>query len=89
MSKLIRKFSVSAVLGLSVGVIDSSMAQDLTHEESAIEEIIVTSALHRSRAETVLPVSVLAGEELRERAAATLGEMLQSQVGVNNASFGV
>lgn len=63
--------------------------QELEHTTPAVEEIIVTSALHRSRAETVLPVSVLAGEELREKAAATLGDMLQSQPGVNNASFGV
>lgn len=53
-----------------------------------LEEVVVTSALHRNRAETVLPVNVLAGDEVREKAAATLGEMLEGQVGVNNASFG-
>lgn len=60
----------------------------LPRSETMVEQIVVTSALHRSRADTVLPVNVLAGDELREKVAATLGDMLESQVGVNNASFG-
>ncbi|MEX0617961.1 MAG: TonB-dependent receptor [Pseudohongiellaceae bacterium] len=62
--------------------------QELDHGNETIEEIIVTSALHSSPENTALPVSVLAGEDLREQAAATLGDMLQEQVGVNSASFG-
>ncbi|MBL4891281.1 MAG: hypothetical protein JKX91_05555, partial [Rhizobiaceae bacterium] len=64
------------------------VARDLEHSDSTIEEVIVTSTLHRSRADTAMPVSILAGEELREKAAATLGETLQDQVGVSVASFG-
>lgn len=64
-------------------------AQELEHSESNIEEVIVTSTLHRSRADTALPVNILTGEELREKVAATLGEMLQDQIGVTTASFGV
>ena len=58
------------------------------HADASVKEIIVTSTLHRSRADTALPVNILAGEELREKAAATLGETLQDQVGVSVASFG-
>ena len=65
------------------------VAQELEHSEPNIEEMIVTSTLHRSRADTAMPVNILAGEELREKVAATLGEMLQDQVGVTTASFGV
>ena len=80
--------SALGVLGMAISA--ALYGQDVAHEDTAaIVEIVVTSALHRSRAETVLPVNILAGEELREKAAATLGEMLQEQVGVNNASFGV
>lgn len=67
-------------------------AQELEHNElnlEEVEEVIVTSALHRSRADTALPVNILTGEELREKVAGTLGEMLQDQVGVTTASFGV
>jgi iron complex outermembrane receptor protein len=61
---------------------------ELEHSVENLEEIIVTSTLHRSRADTALPVNLLAGEELREKLGSTLGETLQSQVGVNLASFG-
>lgn len=65
------------------------VAQELEHSESDIGEVIVTSTLHRSRADTAMPVNILTGEELREKVAATLGEMLQDQIGVTTASFGV
>lgn len=61
--------------------------QDI-HTDEVIDEIIVTSSLQQTRAETALPVNVLSGEALRERAASTLGETLKELVGVNSASFG-
>lgn len=64
-----------------------SYGQD-AHTSEAIEEIIVTSSLQQTRAETALPVNVLSGEALREKAASTLGETLKELVGVNSASFG-
>jgi iron complex outermembrane receptor protein len=84
------EFTLSAggLLSLAIGSAGLS-AQELQRPPTMLEEVVVTSALHRNRAETVLPVNVLAGEEVRERAAATLGQMLEGQVGVNNASFGV
>ncbi|MBT8147942.1 MAG: TonB-dependent receptor [Gammaproteobacteria bacterium] len=84
------RFPVSAagVLSLSIAAAHSN-AQELERPPTMVDEVVVTSALHRNRAETVLPVNVLAGEEIREKAAATLGEMLEGQVGVRNASFGV
>lgn len=64
-----------------------SYGQD-AHNNEVIEEIIVTSSLQQTRAETALPVNVLSGEALREKAASTLGETLKELVGVNSASFG-
>ncbi len=82
----------TAVAGLAVLPAQSSAAAaaaaELEHADAALEEIIITSTLHRSRADTALPVNILAGEELREKVAATLGETLQDQVGVTIASFG-
>ena len=37
------------------------------HEEERIEEIIITGAFAGTRAETMLPITVLSGEELREK----------------------
>jgi iron complex outermembrane receptor protein len=58
------------------------------HTNAVVDEIIVTSSLQQTRAETALPVNVLSGEALREKAASTLGETLKELVGVNSASFG-
>lgn len=49
---------------------------------------LVTTAIHTIRSETALPVTVLAGDELRNAARATLGDTLANQPGISNASFG-
>ena len=76
-------------LSLAVALASTAaVGQELEHREENVEEIVVTATLHRSRADTVLPVNLLAGEELREQIGATLGATLSQQVGVNSASFG-
>lgn len=80
---------VIASVVISVCYAGGAAAAELDHDSSIIEEIIVTSTLHRSQADTTLPVNVLLGEALRERVGATLGETLQDQIGVTTASFGV
>ena len=59
------------------------------HEEERIEEIIITGAFAGTRAETMLPITVLSGEELREKVTNSLGDTLKNELGVHNASFGV
>lgn len=56
--------------------------------QAALEEIVVTAPMHKGEAETVHPVNVVAGEALRRKLAATLGETLKQEVGVSYASFG-
>jgi len=84
-----RKTGTIACALLPMSFATKLVAQELEHTDPTIEEMIVTSTLHRSRADTAMPVSILTGEELREKVAATLGETLQDQVGVSVASFGV
>jgi len=83
-----RKTGTVACALLPIPFSTELIAQELEHSDLSIEEVIVTSTLHRSRADTAMPVSILTGEELREKVAATLGETLQDQVGVSVASFG-
>lgn len=83
-----RKTGTIACALLLISFATKLAAQELEHTDPMIEEMIVTSTLHRSRADTAMPVSILTGEELREKVAATLGETLQDQVGVSVASFG-
>jgi len=59
-----------------------------THANDIVDEIIVTTTIQRTAAETALPVNILAGELLRERVAATLGETLDELVGIHSSSFG-
>lgn len=75
------------VSAISVATMSGVQAAE-QHAGEPIDEIIVTSSLQRTRAETALPVNVLSGEALREKAASTLGETLKELVGVNSASFG-
>lgn len=86
-------FGLSQAIALSVAILllpPTTLAAELEleHTDSVIEELIVTSSLHRTRANTALPINILAGEELREKVGATLGETLRDQVGVTSSSFG-
>jgi iron complex outermembrane receptor protein len=74
------------VAALASAVAAFSAARPTLADE--IEEIIVSSPLHRGEAETVLPVNVIGPEELRRKLGATLGQTLRQEIGVNYASFG-
>ncbi|MDT8428098.1 MAG: TonB-dependent receptor [Pseudomonadales bacterium] len=58
------------------------------HNESIVEEIIVTSPFGGRAADTALPISVLSGEELREKVTNSLGDTLKNEIGIANGSFG-
>ena len=53
-----------------------------------VENVIVTAPLHKTAAETALPVTVIGGDELRQRAAGSIGATLDTSPGLANASFG-
>ena len=76
-----------ARLALAAGI-SVFVAGPVRASESAIEEIIVSSPLHRGEAETVLPVNVISDDELRRKLRATLGQTLGEEAGVSFASFG-
>ena len=61
----------------------------ITLQRSAIEQIDVTATpFHASIMESAQPVDVVAGDELRRKQAATLGETLKNEVGVHSSYFG-
>ena len=53
-----------------------------------LEHVLVSVPLHKSAAETALPVTVLRGDELREQAALSIGATLGQSPGLFNSSFG-
>ena len=79
-----RRSSAAAIL-LSVSLPCMAYAQSVDPED----EIIVTgSPLIRTIDETFTGVSVLSGDELEDRLAATIGETLKTEPGVSSTQFG-
>lgn len=81
-----------ATLALSASLFalsSSAFAQNRSLSTEALDEIIVTgSPLARSVDEAITGVSVLSGDELNSRLAATIGETLKLEPGVSSTSFG-
>ncbi|MGH1374212.1 MAG: TonB-dependent receptor [Cellvibrionaceae bacterium] len=54
-----------------------------------LEEVVVSaSPIHAQHSDNARPIAVLNGDELRNKASATLAQTLRGQVGVSAASFG-
>ena len=64
----------------------SATAQEQANK--TVEHVLVTVPIHRTAAETALPVTVLTGEELRNNISNTIGDTLSSKPGLASASFG-
>ncbi|WP_226664464.1 TonB-dependent receptor [Microbulbifer aggregans] len=77
-------------LALAVAcALSASVSAQTANQNETLEEVNVTvSPLAKSADAVAAPVSVLNGDALRKSASATLGQTLNSQLGVANASFG-
>lgn len=72
-----------------VTVTATQTAVDVTLAKSSIETVTVfASGLHKTNMDMASPVTVLAGDELKNNAQATLGETLKGLPGVNATYFG-
>jgi iron complex outermembrane receptor protein len=58
------------------------------HAKTDMEHVIVTTAIHKTNAETALPITVINKDELRDQLSSSIGETLGSVPGISNASFG-
>jgi iron complex outermembrane receptor protein len=61
---------------------------NLSIHAAEMEHVLVTTPIHKSDAQTALPISVINGDELRDKVASNLGETLANMPGLANASFG-
>ncbi|MGS2724653.1 TonB-dependent receptor [Porticoccus sp. GXU_MW_L64] len=81
-----------SLLALAVGatIPGQVFAQNIQQPQFSIDEevIITASPVHGDEDKVIQGISVLSGDELREQAAATLGETLQGELGISSASFG-
>ncbi|WP_193162826.1 TonB-dependent receptor plug domain-containing protein, partial [Microbulbifer hainanensis] len=81
-----RKLALAIASAVSVSAVPAVYAATAGDQ---LEEVNVTvSPLDKPADAVGAPVSVLAGDKLRNAASSTLGQTLKSQLGVANASFG-
>ncbi len=65
------------------------IAQDIQHNEHELNEVVISaSPLEENSAGINQAVSVLTGDTLHHKAAATIGETLQNEPGVTSSGFG-
>ena len=87
--KIVFPYRVASVLVIgSASTLAAAQDDAPLHEDERIDEIIITAPFAESQAETMLPINVISGEELREKVTNTLGDTLKNEIGVNSASFG-
>ncbi|RUO61915.1 TonB-dependent receptor [Pseudidiomarina insulisalsae] len=79
---------ISQILALPVYA-QSQQAQETAEHQHEDTEVIVIKAspLARTELNSAQPVSVISGEELREKQAHTLGETLATEPGINSTHF--
>ena len=58
------------------------------HIEDRLVELVVTAPFAATEAQTALPIGILSGEALREKASNSLGDTLKNEIGMANSSFG-
>ena len=89
MKKSIIAIAITAATPVFMPMAFAENKKENKNEELPMEEMIITSsALNRKKAETALPVTVISGEELHNKASNTLGETLSATPGIASASFG-
>ena len=76
------------LLAVGAGLASAQDSQLDPQPDHPLEHVLVSVPIHKKSAETALPVTVLSGEELRRRAATTIGETLANKPGLATASFG-
>jgi iron complex outermembrane receptor protein len=73
---------------ICLAVACAAVSTNNVYAKNQLEHIIVSGVLHKTQAETALPVTVVSGEELRNLSTNSIGDTLGSMPGIANASFG-
>jgi iron complex outermembrane receptor protein len=72
-----------------IAVTNSTNNVMVSLKPTSVESVVIyASALHKNSLEMISPVSVLSGDELRNKSKPTLGETLKGLPGVNASYFG-
>lgn len=75
--------------GLSLSLVAASLATPVAAAPTHIEEFVITASPHGKRVDEVPgAIAVLDQQQLQREVAATLGETLRNEPGINSSSFG-
>jgi iron complex outermembrane receptor protein len=79
-----------ALAAIAAGQTAQAQTDHGTHQHPAgpIEHVLVTVPLHKEITDTPFPVNVMTGDELSREVRSTLGETIENQPGMFNASYG-
>lgn len=80
--------AISLMSAASLHAQTPAVSGQVSHIEDQLQEIVITAPFEASEAQTALPIGILSGEALREKAANSLGDTLKNEIGMANASFG-
>lgn len=80
--------SGSVLLAAAPQAFAETMESSIDPHGSIDETVVTASPVHGDQDKVIQGISILGGEELRERSAATLGETLQGELGISSATFG-
>jgi len=69
-------------------VANIALALDTDARSRTLEHVLVSVPIHKTQAETALPVTVMSGQELTRALASSIGETLGDKPGISNSSFG-
>ena len=88
----LRSLPLVALLSVSPVAFGQTGAEDVTSEHpdhlNLDEVIITTTPLTRTLGQSIVSTNALDEEELAERAASSIGEVLRTQPGVKSTAFG-
>ena len=82
------RLAAAIVVAINTPQVSVAQSSSSASGQQEIEEIIVSGAFRTTKAETLLPISVISGEEYRQRVTNSLGDTLKNEVGINSASYG-
>lgn len=76
------------LLSIAVAAASANLSLPVLAENPTMEHVIVSVPFHKQEADTVLPVTIITGDELRRQAASTIGETLGNRAGIANSTYG-
>ena len=82
------RLAAAIVVAINTPQVSVAQSTSSANGQQEIEEIVVSGAFKTTKAETLLPISVITGDEYRQRVTNSLGDTLKNEIGINNSSYG-